>query len=73
MRLNLTLFNLTQVLELFLVEFLIETYNLQNYLQLLIMSLGLHHLRDSDNLENTTSLVLKLKESINLDIIVSKN
>ena len=73
MRLNLTLFNLTQVLELFLVEFLIETYNLQNYLQFLIMSLGLHHLRDSDNLENTTSLVLKLKESINLDIIVSKN
>ena len=73
MRLNLTLFNLTQVLELFLVEFLIETYNLQSYLQFLIMSLGLHHLRDSDNLENTTSLVLKLKESINLDIIVSKN
>ena len=29
--------------------------------------------RDSDNLKNTTSLVLKLKESINLDIIVSKN
>ena len=66
-------FNLKQVLELFLVEFSVETYNLQNYLRFLIMNLGLHHLRDSDNLENTTSLVLKLKESINLDIIVSKN